>query len=230
MRNVQELLSATPNTGRPPAALDAGSSPRPRRARLISRAEIAARRSADSLLATAERQARDLVREAKERAEAVTLAARQAGEAEAATRLAGLLGRLAAATDAIIERQAEDIVHIGVGLARSIIATRFDEQPNAIEELARAALHKVRSERRVLVRVHPSNHALLEEAVRLGSLGAPNRCPVAIVCDATVDSQACVVETEQGTYHADPQRILKSKEAHILLAVRARGLREVNDV
>jgi flagellar biosynthesis/type III secretory pathway protein FliH len=85
-----------------------------------------------------------------------------------------------------------EIIRLAVQIAEKILARQLTLTPDAVADVVRSALQKVRARKSIVVRVHPEDVALVT--------GLP--ATVKVRADEGVARGGCVVETELGTLDA----------------------------
>jgi type III secretion protein L len=137
--------------------------------RRIAREEIEARLSGERI-----------VQEARARAEAIAVQARDLARSEAAqsareaqeqaeAQMAAQWLALRQAEGARLDRDAERIIAIGVVLAERLLGAALDLDPARIADLARAAIAEARGAQRIAIEAHPLDAAALRQ--HLGAAG-----------------------------------------------------------
>lgn len=164
-----------------------------------------ARRVARSEL-LAKEQARATVEERAAAAEA------QARAAEEARWVAHFL-KLHVETEARAEADLDRAVNLAVILAQRLLGETLTLTPERIVDLARQALVEARGARRIVLRAHPEDAALLGE--HLATL-APPAGTLTVEEDATLTRGELTLETDVGTLHGK----LRPRLARLAVALR----------
>jgi flagellar biosynthesis/type III secretory pathway protein FliH len=147
-----------------------------------------ARRTADELVARAEREAAD--RRLKAAVEA---------RAEASARLAAHALALALRENQALERNLERVVELARVLAERLLGEALELDPRRIVAIARRALEETRGARRVTIVAHPDDAALIDEALQ--SLNAAGVATV--LADPERPRRSLRLDTDIGVLDAD---------------------------
>jgi type III secretion protein L len=109
-----------------------------------------------------------------------------------------------------------DLVKLAVAIARKIIGLSVAVNPGTVLQTAREALRSVRSERRVTLKVNPSDEAALrEQAGSLKMLGAEVG-ELVIIGNPSIEAGGCIVESDLGIIDAQIGTQLASIENALL--------------
>jgi type III secretion system HrpE/YscL family protein len=184
---------------------------------VVDRLEVEARERASQLLAASQAEAARVREAVHAEREELLRAAAHAGLEEGRARAAAALAEVAAAREASLRALDGEVAAVALEVARRILGEALG-RPDAVVELARRALERVRSRREVLLRVNPEDlphvreglpalAALLERAPSLGLREDPG-----------VERGGVVVETEAG-------RVEARVEAQLALLEQALGAR-----
>jgi flagellar assembly protein FliH len=133
----------------------------------------------------------------------------RAGEAAARNDLAAglqsIVGNLAAAISEIagvrsetIHRAEADTVHLALAIARRILHRELSLNPNAVEDLIKAALDKLQAQEVYRVRVHPDQQEILRRCLEKTTRGQA----VTVVADPSQSEGGAVFETSRGLLDA----------------------------
>lgn len=169
------------------------------------------------MLATARERARKLEEVARQRGyqagyEAGLEGGRREGAQQVASRLDALARRLQDVVDEAVRRRdqalaqcEQDVVKLALAVAERVVRRSAQESG---AEITRAVLRSILEEvpqagsGRVVVRVHPGEHAILEEAKSTLVAGIPGPLDLHLIADPQVEPGGCVVETEMGNIDA----------------------------
>jgi len=167
--------------------------PNPEGPRLVRAAEKQAAKQGTQLLDQARARAAALLAEARAEAEKQRQVAVQAGQAQAAALLA-----VAQQQAAAITRQAEgDLTRLAVRIAEKLLGEQLQLSPESVTLIVRQCLARASASRRITLRVHPDDLALVERALpRLAQA-----CESDLLrpqADPTLARGDCVLETDQG--------------------------------
>jgi len=183
-----------------------------------------ARRAADEVLAVAREEASRLLREARDEGLAITRHAEREAEgasekireeayrqglAQAQTEIGDLFSQAQTDIDAILReanRMSEELLDdleprifkLALEVAEKILGYELDHNESAFMSMLKEALGNVKNEKRVTLRVNPSEYVRFFKSseatihTRNGSLKAD------VVNDPTIDYAGCLIETESG--------------------------------
>lgn len=184
--------------------------------KVIDREAVAALGESQRILETARNEAAAIVAGAEAaRAEAV-----EKGLAEGRERgLAEWLEqseKLRAAAAATIDQSRPQIVRLALRVAEKILRQRLAEDPKAIIPMIDEALRAVRSQRRVILYVHPDDLAMLEEHRAAWLKKNPTIGTIDLVADDALDRGGCRIETEFGKIDTTIANQLRVLERHLL--------------
>jgi flagellar biosynthesis/type III secretory pathway protein FliH len=161
-----------------------------------------AREVARETRAEGQRQAGELLVQARAEAEALRVAAVSAGREEGLARATEVVARAALLHDRLLARAEPDLVELALAVAGRVLSRIVERDGGAVVELAARALEAARQRSEVSIRAHPEDLAALRaaEPQLLGVLVRARRLD--LVGDATVERGGAVVETEAGSYDA----------------------------
>jgi flagellar biosynthesis/type III secretory pathway protein FliH len=171
------------------------------RGQVVRREVLAASDRAQALIAAAEEQSAQLVRDAERAAAELRLRAESEARADAAAKIAAralALQRHEARAD---ERALDRSVQLARLLAERLLGESLRVAPEQVSALARQALSEARGARRITLVAHPEDAKLLEFS--LPSLGLDAAAVVQVRSDAARSRGNLRVETEIGVLDAD---------------------------
>lgn len=123
---------------------------------------------------------------------------------------------LRAAAAATIDQSRPQIVRLALRVAEKILRQRLADDPQAIVPMIDEALRAVRSQKRVLLYVHPDDVALLEEQRAAWLKKNPTIGTIDLVADDGLDRGGCRIETEFGRIDTTIANQLRVLERHLL--------------
>jgi type III secretion system HrpE/YscL family protein len=171
---------------------------------------------AKDILAKAQEQAAQLLEDAQREKEKVL------AESTARGYVAGLDQWNDALADAwkqreeFLSKHEVELVKLAVAIARKIIGQSVAMNPDTILHTAQGVLRSVRSERRVTIKVNPSNEtALREQAASLKMLGAEVG-ELIIIGNPAIEAGGCIVESDVGIIDAQIGTQVASIEGALL--------------
>lgn len=182
----------------------AGEDPSGSRIGLPPRAPPAdpAQQAAAQMVAEAERQARAILDNAEEEAQAAIAAARERGDEEgkaSAAEVQQLAERLELSLSENLEQEA---LECAVDACKELISLELKNRPRTIVDIATKALGAAKHQREIYVRAHPHDAALLRESKRqlLDSLSRARDLDIRE--DIALTIGGCMIETEIGLIDA----------------------------
>jgi len=121
--------------------------------------------------------------------------------AEALEKVAHAIEVLRLQSERLSEQARSDALEIGFLVARRVIEAELATSPEALFALVRGAVKKAGESRKVVVRVNPSQLALLEGAMATGSTGTAGvgAVKIELAGDPGLEPGDCVVDTDFGT-------------------------------
>ncbi|HTN50845.1 MAG TPA: FliH/SctL family protein [Anaeromyxobacter sp.] len=154
--------------------------------------------TARELLAAAEGEAVRIREEARAERSRIRAEEVEAGRREGLGQAAAALALVAAERDRRLGGLAREVAAIGLDVARRLLGRELGERPEAVADLAAAALAVVRDRREVTLRVHPSDAPVIQrEHARLAGLLSAVR-GLGLREDPALEPGSVVVETEAG--------------------------------
>ena len=184
------------------ALASGGELPWPLGSRRIPAVVRDAREVARETRAEGQRQAAELLVQARAEAEALRAAAVSAGREEGLARATEVVARAALLHDRLLARAEPDLIELALAVAGRVLCRIVERDGGAVVELAARALEAARQRSEVRIRAHPEDLAALRaaEPQLLGVLVRARRLD--LVGDATVERGGALVETEAGSYDA----------------------------
>ena len=187
-----------------------------------------------------EKQARSIVREARQEAEEIVSAAYQEAEAirESAYQeaRAQALAELDQERSAMVERVAETIADIGrqldefwiqtegellklaVEIARKLVHHEINENQEVVLNTVKIALYQLRDRQSLKLRVNPADYELLREHKEEIMSSCDGMRSVEILEDRRVEQGGCLIESDNGSLDARIETQLKEVERALLEA------------
>lgn len=182
--------------------VSAGEQPWRAGSRRIPAVVYDAREVARETRAEGQRQAADLLANARAQAEALRAAAVSAGREEGLAQATEVAARAAFLVDRLLAQAEPELVALALAVAGRVLSRIVERDGGAVVELAARALEAARQRSEVAIRAHPDDLGALRtaEPQLLGSLLRARR--LAFIEDASVERGGVVVETEAGSYDA----------------------------
>jgi flagellar assembly protein FliH len=146
-------------------------------------------------------------------------------EQQTAARLEPVIQRYAAAVQEIAatrsrtRREAEeDIVMLGVAIARKLLQREISVDPDSLLGLVKAAMQRIDAREIHRVRVHPEDARVLTQALN----GQESHRKIEISPDPSLERGAVILETSRGSLDASVETQLKEIERGFLDLVRTK--------
>lgn len=164
----------------------------PSTSRIVRRDEVAAHDQAERIRTAAGETARRIVEEATRDAERIREEARREGAEAARAEVARDLAHAARLRLEAVRRAQDEIIALGVALAKRVVGRVIRIEPSLVTEMAEELVRRFERARQVKVRVAPADEpALLAHWAE--------RPEIAIEADPRLDRGDCIVETDLGT-------------------------------
>jgi type III secretion protein L len=171
-----------------------------RGARLLKAAEALAAAQAAQRVAAAEAKAQAIVAEAEQAARAVRESARDVGRREGAADLAAAWIKLRTEEQQKEEREIDRTLAMATAMAERLLGETLVLDPAKVVGIARQVLDAARQARRVALKAHPEDAAVLRaEIARIGLEGTA----IEIHVEPARARGSLLLETDLGTLDAD---------------------------
>jgi flagellar assembly protein FliH len=138
--------------------------------RRIEQGEMRSRVEAVALVEKARGEAAGLLAQARAEAKALATEAAQLATAEAHAQAIAEWIAVRSAEQALLEKEHERIVEVGVALAERLLGAALDLAPARIAQLALSALQEARGARRAIIGANPRDAAPLREHLSIVGL------------------------------------------------------------
>lgn len=122
----------------------------------------------------------------------------QAGPVEGSGKLAAAVEVLRAQAARLAEQARADAIEIGFQVAKKILEQELAAGPQALFGLVRSALRRAGDSRKLLLRLHPADAAVVEAARGDPALAELAVARVEVVADASLAPGDAIVETDFG--------------------------------
>jgi type III secretion protein L len=173
----------------------------PRDRRLVRREVLSEVTEVQRELAEARAEAEAIVDAAREEADAIREQARREGLADGHREALEVLGHARAEYDALMSRAEPDMVELAFRIARSVIGTELQREPDTIARIVANQLEHVRGRRQVVIVVHPEDRPRLEAYEdQLAQL--VEGAALYIDDDRDIEPGGCIIQTESGRIDA----------------------------
>jgi len=170
---------------------------------------------ADQLKAIA--TARGVLEEADRSARLIEEQAREKGHADGTARAAAIVAEAELERARRIREAEPAICALALEIAQALVGRAVREDPGIARDLCREAVERAAGARRITVRVAPADRAALE------GLAWPAGAPVEVVADGTIAAGGCLVETDLGAVDARIETRTESLRTALEDVIRRRG-------
>lgn len=121
-----------------------------------------------------------------------------AAHREALEKVASAVALLRTQADHLAEQARADAIEIAFLVARRILEAELRQGPDALFALVRTAVAKAGASRRVVVRLHPADAAVVQQELGRGEAGALSAARVEVEADGSLQPGDCMVDTDYG--------------------------------
>jgi type III secretion protein L len=171
---------------------------------------------AKHILTTAQEQAAQLLDDARREKETALAESTERGYAAGLNQWNDALADAWKKREDFITQHEAELVKLAVAIAKKIIGRSIELNPGTVLQTAKEALRGVRSQRRVTIKVHPSDEdGLRAQAGSLRMLGAEVG-ELVIVGNPSIEAGGCIVESDLGVIDAQIGTQLASIENALL--------------
>ncbi len=184
--------------------------------KIIKNQIISARAEAARIIAEAEAFAHDTHQRAIEEAEEMREQAYREGTERALTEFEENLLAVREIRDRALRETEQDLLRLAVRLAEKIVGREIQKDSQAVVNIVATALQNARQQEKLIVRVNPTNLALIESEIGNFTSGGRTRF-LDFVADPRVSVGGCLIESEVGTIDAQLETQFRILE-RVLLA------------
>ena len=171
---------------------------------------------AKDILARAQEQAEQLLEDARLGSEKVLGDSLERGYAAGLDKWNDALATAWKQREDFLAQNEAELLKLAVAIARRVIGESVKADPDVVLQVAREALRSMRSERKVTIKVNPSDEASLRlKSEALTMLGAEVG-ELVIVGNPSVAAGGCIVESDLGVIDAQIDTQLASIESALL--------------
>ncbi|MBV8478132.1 MAG: type III secretion system stator protein SctL [Acidobacteriaceae bacterium] len=172
---------------------------------------------ANEIIAQAQEEAQRIVSEARGEAQGIFDSAREEGYQSGAAEWYEVLGNAWKSRDDYLAGNETALLKIAVRIAEKLIGEELRTAPDTIAGIVREALRSVRRAKSLVIQVHPTDTASLNECLStLRSSAGPAR-EIEIVPNASLSRGDCIVESDIGVIDARLETQLKNIERALSL-------------
>jgi type III secretion system HrpE/YscL family protein len=171
---------------------------------------------AKDILARAQQEAAEMLREAESRKETVFAESAERGYAAGLDKWSDILGDAWQQRERFLVGHEPSLVALAIAIARKVIGYCVESDSAVVLHAAKQALRLVRNERRVTLKVNPADEAIVrDQAASLKVLGHEVG-DLIIVANSAVEAGGCVVESDLGIIDGQLGTQLESIEMALL--------------
>jgi type III secretion protein L len=171
---------------------------------------------AKDILAKAREQAAQLIEDARREKETVLAESTKRGYAAGLDQWNDALADAWKQREDFLARHEAELVKLAVAVAKKVIGRSVEVDPGIVLQTATEALRSVRSERRVTIKVNPSDEAALrKQAGSLKMLGVEVG-ELVVIGNPSIEAGGCIVESDLGIIDAQIGTQLASIESALL--------------
>ena len=171
---------------------------------------------AKEILARAHEQAAQLLEDARREKETMLAESTARGYSAGLDQWNDTLADAWKRRDEFLARNEGELVKLAIAVVRKVIGHNVKADPSVVLHTAKQALRSVRSERRIIIKVNPTEEAVLrEQAGSLRMLGT-EAGELVIIGNPTIELGGCVVESDLGIIDAQISTQLASIENALL--------------
>jgi len=167
-------------------------------------------------VATARQEAREMLDQARNQAAQERSRGYQEGLARAQAEAAGAAVALRVEATRLRAEAGDRLIRLAVQLAGQVVHHELRTAPEALEDIARAALAQVSWCQRITLRLHPDDAQHLSAAQPRLAEALDAGTELRLETDPTLAPGACLVETEAGAVDASVQVQLAALERALL--------------
>jgi type III secretion protein L len=171
---------------------------------------------AKDILAKAQEQATQLIENAQQEKDALFDESSERGYAAGLDKWNDALAEAWARRDDFLSRNEAELVKLAVAIAEKIVRRSVEAGSDVVLRTIEEALKSVRGERRITIKVNPSEESELREQVGSLKLLGPEVGDIVIVANPSIAAGGCVVESDLGVIDAQIDTQLASIEKALM--------------
>lgn len=186
-----------------PLDRERGTAVRPQRAGGVVNAEVYdAKQQAQAIIDEAQKKAASLVHAGQAERERIREEARNQGYQEGLAQVSEHILRAKLQAKEVVAAAQQDILTLAAKVAEKIIGHDIERDPAVVVDICATAVEQLRQVRHMVLRVNPSDAAVLRTNTKRFMEALGRSVEVSIKEDNEVESGGCVVQTEFGTLDA----------------------------
>jgi type III secretion protein L len=182
----------------------------------ITREAHEASLEAKDILAKAHEQAAQLIEDARQEKDALFEESSERGYAAGLDKWNEALAEAWSRRDDFLSRNEAELVKLAVAIAEKIVRRSVEAGSDVVLQTVKEALKSVRGERRITIKVNPSEEDELREQANSLKLLGSEVGDLVIVGNPSVSAGGCIVESELGVIDAQIDTQLASIEKALM--------------
>ncbi|MEG6520907.1 FliH/SctL family protein [Desulfotomaculum sp. 1211_IL3151] len=169
---------------------------------ILDRAGQEAERLQRQTLAEAEKEAQQLKEQAKQTGWQEGITASEAEAARIRQQASDVLRQAKEIYEQTLERMEAEIVDLAVDMAERVVLTQLAVEPHTIMEIARECINFIKNKPLVNLYVNNADYHMVQEGKNELLQGLPGKVEMNILVDNDITPGGCRIETDQGTVDA----------------------------
>ena len=182
----------------------------------ITREAHEASLEAKDILAKAQEQAAQLLEDAQQEKDALFEESSEQGYAAGLDKWNDALAEAWSRRDAFLLRNEAELVRLAVAIAEKVVRRSVEADSDVVVQAVKEALKSVRGEKRITIKVNPSEEDVLREQVSSLRLLGSEVGDLVIVGNPAIAAGGCIVESELGVIDAQIDTQLASIEKALM--------------
>ena len=182
----------------------------------ITREAHEASLEAKDILAKAQEQAAQLLEDAQQEKDALFEESSEQGYAAGLDKWNDALAEAWSRRDAFLLRNEAELVRLAVAIAEKVVRRSVEADSDVVVQAVKEALKSVRGEKRITIKVNPSEEDVLREQASCLRLLGSEVGDLVIVGNPAIAAGGCIVESELGVIDAQIDTQLASIEKALM--------------
>jgi len=182
----------------------------------ITREAHEASLEAKDILAKAQEQAAQLLEDAQQEKDALFEESSEQGYAAGLDKWNDALAEAWSRRDAFLLRNEAELVRLAVAIAEKVVRRSVEADSDMVVQAVKEALKSVRGEKRITIKVNPSEEDVLREQASCLRLLGSEVGDLVIVGNPAIAAGGCIVESELGVIDAQIDTQLASIEKALM--------------
>lgn len=173
---------------------------------IIARAKQEAKQEAERLLTEAQTEAEAMAQQLKEQAKQTGwqegITASQAEAAKIRQQASDILRQAKEIYQQTLDKMEAEIIDLAVDMAERVVMTQLAVEPHTIMEIARECINFIKNKPLVNLYVNNVDYHMVQEGKNELLQGLPGKVEMNILADNGITPGGCRIETDQGTVDA----------------------------